>query len=130
MPTATRRLARFDLSEDSSTETAMIFGEIYRAGSEWKFKAVGQGFSGGLGTTGALVRNQRLIGGACMPVLAKGPTPEDLRDLIPTGNFRVGLAVHGLTVDFACFGLDTAGKLADERYMTFFNQPRSPCNGG
>jgi len=42
-------IARFDLSEDGSTETAMIFGEIYRAGSEWKFKAIGQGFQGGLG---------------------------------------------------------------------------------
>ncbi|EGV33144.1 MULTISPECIES: TerD family protein [Thiorhodococcus] len=42
-------LARFDLSEDYSTETAMVFGEIYRHGSEWKFKAVGQGFAGGLG---------------------------------------------------------------------------------
>lgn len=42
-------LARFDLSEDSSTETAMIFGELYRAGAEWKFRAVGQGFQGGLG---------------------------------------------------------------------------------
>lgn len=41
-------IARFDLSEDASTETAMIFGELYRHGSEWKFKAVGQGFSGGL----------------------------------------------------------------------------------
>ena len=41
-------IARFDLSEDYSTETAMIFGEIYRHGGEWKFKAVGQGFSGGL----------------------------------------------------------------------------------
>jgi tellurium resistance protein TerD len=44
-----KEIARYDLSEDSSTETAMIFGEIYRAGSEWKFKAVGQGFAGGLG---------------------------------------------------------------------------------
>lgn len=44
-----KEIARFDLSEDSSTETAMIFGEIYRAGVEWKFKAVGQGFAGGLG---------------------------------------------------------------------------------
>ena len=43
-----KELARYDLSEDSSTETAMIFGEIYRAGAEWKFKAVGQGFAGGL----------------------------------------------------------------------------------
>lgn len=44
-----KEIARFDLSEDGSTETAMIFGEVYRAGSEWKFKAVGQGFAGGLG---------------------------------------------------------------------------------
>jgi tellurium resistance protein TerD len=41
-------VARFDLSEDASIETAMIFGEIYKHGSEWKFKAVGQGYSGGL----------------------------------------------------------------------------------
>ena len=41
-------IARFDLSEDYSTETAMIFGEIYRHGAEWKFKAIGQGFAGGL----------------------------------------------------------------------------------
>lgn len=44
-----KEIARYDLSEDSSTETAMIFGEIYRAGAEWKFRAVGQGFAGGLG---------------------------------------------------------------------------------
>lgn len=43
-------IARYDLSEDASTETAMIFGEVYRNGSEWKFKAVGQGYAGGLGT--------------------------------------------------------------------------------
>lgn len=42
-------IARYDLSEDASTETAMIFGELYRHGSEWKFKAIGQGFAGGLG---------------------------------------------------------------------------------
>lgn len=44
-----KEIARYDLSEDYSTETAMIFGEIYRNGAEWKFKAVGQGFAGGLG---------------------------------------------------------------------------------
>lgn len=43
-----QELARFDLSEDFSTETSVIFGEVYRNGAEWKFKAVGQGFSGGL----------------------------------------------------------------------------------
>ncbi len=42
-------IARYDLSEDASTETAMVFGEVYRRGGEWKFKAVGQGFAGGLG---------------------------------------------------------------------------------
>jgi tellurium resistance protein TerD len=42
-------LARYDLSEDASTETAMIFGEVYRHGAEWKFRAVGQGYGGGLG---------------------------------------------------------------------------------
>lgn len=41
-------IARYDLSEDASTETAMIFGELYRHGGEWKFKAIGQGFAGGL----------------------------------------------------------------------------------
>ncbi|MDQ2818968.1 MAG: TerD family protein [Pseudomonadota bacterium] len=44
-----KELARYDLSEDGSVETAMIFGELYRAGSEWKFRAVGQGYKGGLG---------------------------------------------------------------------------------
>jgi tellurium resistance protein TerD len=41
-------LARYDLSEDASTETAMVFGEVYRNGSDWKFRAVGQGYSAGL----------------------------------------------------------------------------------
>ncbi|WP_019520644.1 TerD family protein [Faucicola boevrei] len=43
-------VARYDLSEDSSTETAMIFGELYKHNGEWKFRAVGQGFAGGLGS--------------------------------------------------------------------------------
>jgi tellurium resistance protein TerD len=44
-----REITRFDLSEDMSIETAMIFGEIYRHNGEWKFRAVAQGFKGGLG---------------------------------------------------------------------------------
>jgi tellurium resistance protein TerD len=43
-------IARYDLSEDASTETAMVFGELYRHNDEWKFKAIGQGFTGGLGS--------------------------------------------------------------------------------
>ncbi|MER8001212.1 TerD family protein [Streptomyces sp. NPDC095613] len=41
-------LARYDLSEDAATETAMVFGELYRNGAEWKFRAVGQGYASGL----------------------------------------------------------------------------------
>ncbi|ARQ67994.1 TerD family protein [Streptomyces marincola] len=41
-------LARYDLSEDAATETAMIFGELYRHGGDWKFRAVGQGYASGL----------------------------------------------------------------------------------
>lgn len=63
-----------------------------------------------------------------MSNLAKGQRLK-IRDILSTGAFQVGLAAHGLPVDFACFGLDSAGKLSDERYMTFFNQSRSPCGG-
>ncbi|HSA49199.1 MAG TPA: TerD family protein [Yinghuangia sp.] len=41
-------LARYDLTEDASSETAMIFGELYRYQGEWKFRAVGQGYASGL----------------------------------------------------------------------------------
>ncbi|MEV0132481.1 TerD family protein [Dactylosporangium sp. NPDC050688] len=41
-------LTRYDLSEDYSTETALVFGELYRNGAEWKFRAVGQGYASGL----------------------------------------------------------------------------------
>lgn len=41
-------LCKFDLGEDFSIETAVVLGEVYRNGSEWKFNAIGSGFSGGL----------------------------------------------------------------------------------
>lgn len=41
-------VARYDLSEDYSIETALIFGELYKHNGAWKFKAIGQGFEGGL----------------------------------------------------------------------------------
>jgi tellurite resistance protein TerA len=55
-----------------------------------------------------------------------------IADLVPNGQrFTLGVAVNapGLVIDIACFGLDAQGKLADERYMTFFNQPTTPCGG-
>lgn len=47
-------IARYDLSEDASVETSMVFGELYRSGTEFKFKAVGQGFAGGMYSLAAL----------------------------------------------------------------------------
>jgi len=41
-------LARYDLSDDASTETAMVFGELLRDAADWKFRAVGQGYASGL----------------------------------------------------------------------------------
>lgn len=38
----------YDLTDEFSSETAVIAAELYRDGSEWKFKAVGEGFEGGL----------------------------------------------------------------------------------
>jgi len=41
-------LTRYDLTEDAGTETAMVLGELYRHGDDWKFKAIGQGYAKGL----------------------------------------------------------------------------------
>lgn len=41
-------LIRYDLGEDFSIETAVVVGELYRYGLEWKFNAIGSGFHGGL----------------------------------------------------------------------------------
>ena len=45
-------LIRYDLSEDFSIETAVVIGELYRHGGEWKFNAIGSGFGGGLAALG------------------------------------------------------------------------------
>ncbi len=41
-------ILRFDLGEDFSVETAVVFGEVYKNGTEWKFNAIGKGYQGGL----------------------------------------------------------------------------------
>lgn len=46
-----KEIARYDLKEDASTETAMLFGELYRNATDatdWKFRAIGQGYASGL----------------------------------------------------------------------------------
>ena len=52
-----QELLRFDLGEDFSIETAVVVCELYRHGSDWKFNAIGSGFSGGLAS---LCRNYGL----------------------------------------------------------------------
>ena len=52
-----KELIRYDLGEDYSVETAVVVGALYRQGTEWKFQAIGSGFSGGLA---ALVKNYGL----------------------------------------------------------------------
>lgn len=43
-----QELIRYDLGEDFSIETAVVFGELYKNGAEWKFNAIGSGYQGGL----------------------------------------------------------------------------------
>lgn len=63
-----------------------------------------------------------------MELLAKGQRLS-LSDVVVDGILQVGLSVEGLRLDFASFSIDAVGKLTDERYMTFFNQPNTPCGG-
>ncbi|GAA1900830.1 hypothetical protein GCM10009837_24630 [Streptomyces durmitorensis] len=73
-----QELARYDLSEDASTETEMIFGELYRNGGEWKFRAVGQGYASGLRGIALEFRINRTNyllrkGGSCERALSAQP---------------------------------------------------------
>lgn len=54
---SSEEILRFDLGEDFSIETAIVFAEIYRHGNEWKFQATGSGYQGGLDS---LVKNYGL----------------------------------------------------------------------
>ncbi|WP_270165715.1 TerD family protein [Paenibacillus sp. SYP-B4298] len=42
-------LLRFELGQSGSVETAIVVGELYRYNNEWKFNAIGSGYTGGLG---------------------------------------------------------------------------------
>ncbi|MFO1373420.1 MAG: VWA domain-containing protein [Agitococcus sp.] len=53
-----------------------------------------------------------------------------ISQLVTGQSFQLAVSTVGaLVVDISCFGLDAAQKLSDERYMTFFNQPKTPCGG-
>jgi len=49
-----QEICRYDLTEEASLLSTMIFGEVYRYGNEWKFRAVGQGIQGGLRAIGGM----------------------------------------------------------------------------
>ena len=63
-----------------------------------------------------------------MQDITKGQRLE-LAPLLDGQRMTAGMSIAGLSADFACFGLNAAGKLASDSYMTFFNQPASPCGG-
>lgn len=71
-------LARFD-SEDASTETAFVLGELYRRGGGWKFRAVGQGYDSGLAGLatdfGISVDDAPAAAPAPAPAAAPAPVP-------------------------------------------------------
>lgn len=53
-----------------------------------------------------------------------------ISQLVTGQTFHLAVSTVGaLIVDISCFGLDAQQKLSDERYMTFFNQPKTPCGG-
>lgn len=43
-----KEIAKYDLEEDFSTETAVEFGKLYFKDNEWRFNAIGNGLKGGL----------------------------------------------------------------------------------
>ncbi|RMR87626.1 putative Tellurium resistance protein [Pseudomonas savastanoi pv. glycinea] len=52
-----------------------------------------------------------------------------LSSLIQGSDLTLSIAIKSAQViDYVCFGVDANGKLSDDRYMVFFNQPSSPCN--
>jgi len=76
--TSGAELVRFDIT-DASSETAFVFGEVYRRGAEWKFRAVGQGYSSGLAGLatdyGISVDDQPVPATAAAPAPAAPPAP-------------------------------------------------------
>ncbi|BBB91461.1 MAG TPA: TerD family protein [Methylomusa anaerophila] len=43
-----KEVAKYELNEDFSRETALEFGRLYKKDGEWRFQAVGQGYNTGL----------------------------------------------------------------------------------
>lgn len=78
-------ILRYELGSDFSVETAIVVGELYRYKGEWKFNAVGAGFSGGLA---ALCRNFGIEvsegqGAGAPPAPTPAPTPMPPRPAAP-----------------------------------------------
>ena len=47
-PSTNEEIIKYDLGEDFSIETAIEFGNLYLKDGQWKFKAIGSGYAGGL----------------------------------------------------------------------------------
>lgn len=52
-----------------------------------------------------------------------------LSSILQGTNFALSIVIKSPhVIDYVCFGVDAQGKLSDDRYMVFFNQPNSPCS--
>ena len=109
-------VVRYNLTEYASTETAMIFGELYRRGSEWKFRAVGQGFAGGLGP---LARN---FGIGIADEAAEGSVPPLSTDASPAAPAASAESGPGVAV-----GVTRTSTSGDEITLHLYESPASPA---
>lgn len=76
-----REILRYDLGKNFSIETAIVVGDLYRYNGEWKFNAIGSGYSGGLA---ALCNSFGIEVKADAPAEAPTPAPAPVKaPLIP-----------------------------------------------
>ncbi|WP_438314698.1 TerD family protein [Streptomyces sp. HUAS TT3] len=100
--------------EDAGAETAFIFGELYRRGEEWKFRAVGQGYESGLAGLatdfGIEVLDETEPGGAAdgdrgpTGPAAAGPATGSAQPSAGTGGGAAAAATSGVTGSGAAAG--------------------------
>lgn len=85
-PDGGAEVARYDVASVAGSETAMVFGELYRHGADWKFRAVGQGYAAGLAgiaTDFGVDVLQPAPAPAVPPAPASAPAPAPVKPAVP-----------------------------------------------
>ncbi|MFF7988721.1 TerD family protein [Kitasatospora xanthocidica] len=80
-PDGGAEVARYDVAPEAGSETAMVFGELYRHGADWKFRAVGQGYAAGLAGIAADFGVDVL---QPAPAAAPAPAPDPVKAALPS----------------------------------------------